>query len=260
MSQMAIKAENIWKEYQIRHHFDAQASSLKEILNSPLKRMINNIKGISSHNINEPFWALQNISFEIEHGESVGIIGRNGAGKSTLLKILSRITRPTRGQLTLFEKVNSLLEIGTGFNAELSGRDNIYLNGSFLGMKQKEIKNQFDEIVAFSEIEQFIDTPVKYYSSGMYLRLAFSVAVHLTPELLLLDEVLAVGDASFRQKSMEKMKELLHSGATIIFVSHSDAAIEEICNRVIYLDHGKILSDGPTSQVLGLYQKSINLE
>jgi lipopolysaccharide transport system ATP-binding protein len=258
MTRLAIKSENIWKEYHIRHHFDGQSSSLKELLNSPfnrLKRKFNAPK--QQRDIEESFWALKEVSFEVEHGESVGLIGRNGAGKSTLLKILSRITRPSRGKITLYEHVNSLLEIGTGFNSELSGRDNIFLNGSFLGMKQTEIRDKFDEIVAFSEIEQFIDSPVKYYSSGMYVRLAFSVAVHLTPELLLLDEVLAVGDAGFKQKSTAKMKELLGSGATIILVSHNEASIREICQRVIFLEHGCIVMDGPTEQVVDTYMSSI---
>lgn len=255
MTRLAVKADDIWKEYRIRHTFEAPGSSLKEVLNGPVNWLTNRFKKTSSHEKSEIFWALNAVSFEIEHGESVGLIGRNGAGKSTLLKILSRITRPSRGKLVLFERVSSLLEIGTGFNSELSGRDNVYLNGSFLGMKYQEIKNRFDEIVAFSEIEQFIDTPVKYYSSGMYVRLAFSVAVHLTPELLLLDEVLAVGDAGFQQKSKEKMKDLLRSGATIIFVSHNAAAIKEICQRAIWLDHGAVQMDGPAAKVVDEYGK-----
>ena len=188
----------------------------------------------------------------------IGLIGRNGAGKSTLLKILSRITRPSKGRITLYERVNSLLEVGTGFNTELSGRDNIFLNGSFLGMKMVEIKQKFDEIVAFSEIEQFIDTPVKYYSSGMFVRLAFSVAVHLTPETLLLDEILSVGDAGFQQKSMKKMRELLSSGATIVLVSHSDQAIRNICQRAIWLEKGTIQMDGPSEAVVEQYLQFVN--
>jgi lipopolysaccharide transport system ATP-binding protein len=257
MSRLAIKAENVWKEYRIRHHFEGSTSSLKEVLNSPLNRIIQKVKRTGPHEENEAFWALKDVSFEITHGESVGLIGRNGAGKSTLLKILSRITRPSRGKLVLYERVNSLLEIGTGFNSELSGRDNVYLNGSFLGMKNQEIKVKYDEIVAFSEIEQFIDTPVKYYSSGMYVRLAFSVAVHLTPELLLLDEVLAVGDAGFQQKSMEKMRELLGSGATIIFVSHNQDAIKKICKRAIWLQNGKMVEDGESAPVVDHYMQSM---
>jgi lipopolysaccharide transport system ATP-binding protein len=257
MPRLAIKSENVWKKYRIRHHFEGSASSLKELLNTPINRIIHRVNGTSSHDESEIFWALKDVSFEIEHGESVGLIGRNGAGKTTLLKILSRITRPSRGKLVIYERVNSLLEIGTGFNTELSGRDNVYLNGSFLGMKQQEIRNRFDEIVAFSEIEQFIDTPVKYYSSGMYVRLAFSVAAHLTPELLLLDEVLAVGDAGFQQKSRDKMKVLLSSGGTIILVSHNSLAIKEICQRAIWLDHGLIQMDGQAAYVVDEYSKSL---
>lgn len=257
MTRLAIKSENIWKEYQIRHHFGGQAVSLKELLNNPFNRLTHKFRHSGEYDKVEPFWALKDVSFEIEHGESVGLIGRNGAGKSTLLKILSRITRPSRGKIMLYERVNSLLEIGTGFNPELSGRENIYLNGSFLGMKHNEIRQKFDEIVAFSEIEQFIDSPVKYYSSGMYVRLAFSVAVHLTPELLLLDEVLAVGDAGFRQKSTAKMKELLGSGATILLVSHSDVSIKEICRRAILLEHGSIVMDGSAEQVINSYMNSV---
>lgn len=257
MSRLAINADNIWKEYRIRHHFEGPTISLKEILNRPINRIFHRLNGSGSHDESETFWALREISFQVEHGESVGLIGRNGAGKSTLLKILSRITRPSRGKLVLYERINSLLEIGTGFNTELSGRDNVYLNGSFLGMKNQEIKSKFDEIVAFSEIEQFIDTPVKYYSSGMYVRLAFSVAVHLTPELLLLDEVLAVGDAGFQQKSMEKMRELLGSGGTIIFVSHNQDAIKKICKRVIWLENGKMLADGESIPVVKQYMESL---
>lgn len=256
MTKLAIKAENISKEYKIRHHFEGTTSSLKEIINSPVRRLF--AKNNSPYEKREIFWALKDVSFEINHGESVGLIGRNGAGKSTLLKILSRITRPSHGKITIYERVNSLLEIGTGFSAELSGRENVFLNGSFLGMSQQEIRSKFDEIVAFSEIEQFIDTPVKYYSSGMYLRLAFSVAVHLTPELLLLDEVLAVGDAGFQQKSQTKMKELLGSGATIILVSHNDRAIQDICDRCIWLDKGQIQEDGPTTNVLANYENFID--
>lgn len=258
MSRLAIKAEDVCKEYFIHHNLEDRTSSLKELLNAPFRKLSSRANHHQPFPSTEPFYALKGVSFEIEHGESVGLIGRNGAGKSTLLKILSRITRPTRGQITLYEHVNSLLEVGTGFNSELTGRDNIYLNGSFLGMKTPEIRKKFDEIVAFSEIEQFIDTPVKYYSSGMFVRLAFSVAVHLTPETLLLDEVLSVGDAGFRQKSLAKMKELLNSGATIVLVSHSEAQIREICQRAIWLDKGEVMEDGPSSKVVVSYAQFIN--
>lgn len=256
MSRFALKVENVWKEYRIHHPFEGSSSSLKELLNGPLHRLSRHKDGRLQRE-SEVFWALRDVSFEIQHGESVGLIGRNGAGKSTLLKLISRITRPSRGRILIYERVNSLLEIGTGFNGELSGRENIYLNGSFLGMTSNEIKSKFDEIVAFSEIENFIDTPVKYYSSGMYVRLAFSVAAHLTPELLLLDEVLAVGDAGFQKKSQEKMKELIRSGATIIFVSHNSAAVKEICGRAIWLEHGSIKIDGKAGSVVDEYSKSM---
>lgn len=258
MSQLAIKAENIWKEYRIRHTLDRESGSFKAFLNTPFNWLSGRNKKFSHLEKSEQFVALKNVSFEIEYGESVGLIGRNGAGKSTLLKILSRITRPSKGRITLYHQVNALLEVGTGFNVELSGRENIYLNGSFLGMKISEIKQKFDEIVAFSEIEQFIDTPVKYYSSGMFVRLAFSVAAHLTPEILLLDEVLSVGDAGFQHKSQAKMKELLGSGATIILVSHNDQAVRDICKRAIWLDKGAIQMDGPASDVVHQYIRYVN--
>jgi len=258
MTQLAIKAENVWKEYHIRHNLEGPTSSLKEILNAPFAMLMGHSTKAPKPLRTEAFNALQDVSFEIDHGEAVGLIGRNGAGKSTLLKILSRITRPSKGKITLYERVNSLLEVGTGFNTELSGRDNIYLNGSYLGMSTQEIKQKFDNIVGFSEIEQFIDTPVKYYSSGMFVRLAFSVAAHMTPEALLLDEVLAVGDAGFLQKSMMKMKELLGSGATIVLVSHNETSIREICKRVIWLDKGMIQMDGSVSNVFQKYNQFLN--
>jgi lipopolysaccharide transport system ATP-binding protein len=258
MSHLAIRAEHVWKEYQIRHTLEDSQSSFKAVLNAPFNWAMRGTKKYTHFQKSEAFFALRDISFDIDYGESVGLIGRNGAGKSTLLKVLSRITRPSKGKITIYHRVNSLLEIGTGFNPELSGKENIYLNGSFLGMKTSEIRKKFDEIVAFSEIEQFIDTPVKYYSSGMFVRLAFSVAVHLTPEILLLDEVLAVGDAEFLQKSFGKMKELLRSGATIIFVSHSDAAIKEICSRAIWISHGEIKMDSRANTVVDTYMKSLS--
>jgi len=260
MSRVAISAENVWKEYRIRHNLEGAQSSFKAFLNTPFNWLTGQSEKYAHLQKSEQFFALRDVSFDVEHGESVGLIGRNGAGKSTLLKILSRITRPSRGKTTMYEHVNSLLEIGTGFNAELSGRENIYLNGSFLGMNIPEINRKFDEIVAFSEIEQFIDTPVKYYSSGMFVRLAFSVAVHLTPEILILDEVLAVGDSGFQHKSREKMKELLGSGATIILVSHNEQAIREICKRAIWLDKGAIQMDGASSSVVEKYVEFVDKE
>jgi lipopolysaccharide transport system ATP-binding protein len=254
MSQISVKVENVWKEYQLRHELEGPQGSFKALLNTPFRRLTRRGKGKDGFQKTEKFFALKNITFEINHGESIGLIGRNGAGKSTLLKILSRITRPSRGKVTLYERVNSLLEVGTGFHGELSGRDNVYLNGSFLGMKTEEIQRKFDEIVAFSEIEQFIDTPVKYYSSGMFVRLAFSVAVHLTPEILVVDEALSVGDAGFQHKSLAKMKELLSSGATIILVSHNDEAIRDICSRAIWLDKGLVRMDADSSEVISRYR------
>ena len=258
MSQAAIKAENVWKEYRIRHNMEGPSGSLKALLNEPFNWLTGHNKKPEQLAQSEQFIALRDVSFEIEYGESVGLIGRNGAGKSTLLKILSRITRPSRGKVTLYHHVNALLEVGTGFNVELSGRENVFLNGSFLGMKTSEIRQKFDEIVAFSEVEQFIDTPVKYYSTGMFVRLAFSVAVHLTPEILILDEVLSVGDAGFQHKSQTKMKELLGSGATIILVSHNAQAIQDICARVIWLDKGAIRMDGAAANVVAEYGKFVN--
>lgn len=257
MSQLAVCVEHVSKEYRIRHTLEGPQGSFKAVLNAPFNWLLRRKSLPQGFKLSEEFFALRDVSFEVIQGESLGLIGRNGAGKSTLLKILSRITRPSQGRITLYEHVNSLLEVGTGFNVELSGRDNIYLNGSFLGMKVSEIRRKFDEIVAFSEVEQFIDTPVKYYSSGMFVRLAFSVAVHLTPEILLLDEVLAVGDAGFQHKSMTKMRELLGSGATIIFVSHNAQAVRDICRRVIWLDKGAIRLDGPSADVLEQYQHTL---
>jgi lipopolysaccharide transport system ATP-binding protein len=255
MSQIVIKVENVWKEYHIRHNFEGPQISFKAFLNAPFNRLVKRHEKNPHFQKSETFFALKDVSFEVGLGESIGLIGRNGSGKSTLLKMLSRITRPSKGRITLYRHVSSLLEIGTGFNTDLSGRENVYLNGSFLGMKTSEIRQKFDEIVAFSEVEQFIDTPVKYYSTGMFVRLAFSVAVHLTPEILLLDEVLSVGDAGFQHKSMAKMKELLGSGATIILVSHSAQAIREICTRAIWLEKGMIQEDGPAASVAENYGK-----
>lgn len=201
----------------------------------------------------EPFWALDDINFAINPGEAVGIIGRNGAGKSTLLKILSRITSPTKGELRLRGRIAALLEVGTGFHPELTGRENIYLNGAIMGMQRAEIRRQFDEIVAFADIERFLDTPVKRYSSGMYVRLAFAVAAHLRPEILVVDEVLAVGDAAFQRKCLGKMQDVASGGRTVLFVSHNMAAITRLCSRVILLKDGKIALDGRVDKVVGEY-------
>ncbi len=200
------------------------------------------------------FWALQDVSFEVNHGEVIGIIGRNGAGKSTLLKILSRITEPTRGRAVLHGRVGALLEVGTGFHPELTGRENIYLNGAILGMRRREIERKFDEIVAFADIEKFIDTPAKHYSSGMYMRLAFAVAAHLEPEILIVDEVLAVGDAEFQKKCLGKMGEVAREGRTVILVSHQMNQIRKLCNRCLWLDGGKVRGFGGTQSTVGAYE------
>jgi len=204
----------------------------------------------------EEFWALKGVSFDINEGDKVGIIGRNGAGKSTALKILSRITEPTKGRVSIKGRVASLLEVGTGFHPELTGRENIFLNGAILGMTNREIKSKFDEIVAFAEVERFLDTPVKRYSSGMYVRLAFAVAAHLEPEILLVDEVLAVGDIQFQKKCLGKMEKVASEGRTVIFVSHNMEAIQRLCNRVILLGDGKVLQDGPTADVINRYMQT----
>jgi lipopolysaccharide transport system ATP-binding protein len=201
----------------------------------------------------DELWALKDVSFEVSDGETLGIIGRNGAGKSTLLKVLSRITRPTAGRAEICGRVASLLEVGTGFHHELTGRENIYLNGSILGMRRSEIEKKFDEIVAFSEVEKFIDTPVKHYSSGMYMRLAFSVAAHLEPEILIVDEVLSVGDLSFQQKCLGKMEEVGRSGRTVLFVSHSLGSLARICKRGILLHNGKLIFDGDIDETIDEY-------
>ncbi len=206
------------------------------------------------------FWALRDLSFTIEAGEIVGLIGQNGAGKSTLLKVLSRITEPTRGEAIIRGRAASLLEVGTGFHPDLSGRENIFLNGAMLGMRTKEIRAKFDEIVAFSEVEDFIDTPVKRYSSGMYVRLAFAVAAHLEPEILLVDEVLAVGDASFQKKCLGKMGDVARQGRTVLFVSHNMASIIALCQRAIHLDAGTLVADGPTREIVRSYLESTSSE
>jgi lipopolysaccharide transport system ATP-binding protein len=203
----------------------------------------------------EDFWALEGVSFEVEPGEVVGLIGRNGAGKSTLLKILSRITKPTIGRAELHGRVGSLLEVGTGFHPELTGRENIYLNGAILGMSRREIARKFDEIVAFADVERFLETPVKRYSSGMYVRLAFAVAAHLEPEILVVDEVLAVGDMGFQRKCLGRIQEAGQSGCTVLFVSHNMAAVESLCTRAILLDEGRILGDGEVSDLIHEYRR-----
>jgi lipopolysaccharide transport system ATP-binding protein len=229
-------------------------------LRDVLSEKLNGLFSKKNHDTSdtELFWALKNISFDVKDGERIGIIGRNGAGKSTLLKILSRITEPTTGKVSIKGRVASLLEVGTGFHPELSGRENIFLNGAILGMSRSEIKNKFDEIVAFAEVEKFLDTPVKRYSSGMYVRLAFAVAAHLEPEILIVDEVLAVGDAQFQRKCLGKMQDVSKNGRTILFVSHNMAAVQNLCNKCIYLKEGLIVKEGDSAEVISTYLQSAN--
>lgn len=257
MSNSIIEVKNLGKKYVINHHrggYIALRDILTNIIKNPfafLKKKAREIAGIDTK---EDFWALKNVSFNIEPGEVVGIIGRNGAGKSTLLKILTGITPPTTGEIKMRGKVASLLEVGTGFHPELTGRENIFLNGAILGMTKKEIIKKFDEIVAFAGIEKFLDTPVKYYSSGMYVRLAFSVAAHMEPDILLVDEVLAVGDAEFQKKCLGKMEEVTKkSGRTILFVSHNMAAIQSLCKKCVLLEKGSIKKIGDTEEVINQY-------
>lgn len=250
-----VRVEGLSKQYRIGTREAAYATlreSLMEVFRSPFERLRPR-NGKVSH---QTIWALKDVCFEVEQGEALGIIGRNGAGKSTLLKVLSRITEPTTGRAELYGRVASLLEVGTGFHPELTGRENIYLNGAILGMKKAEIDRKFDEIVAFSELERFLDTPVKRYSSGMYMRLAFAVASHLEPEILVVDEVLAVGDAAFQKKCLGKMNAAATEGRTVLFVSHNMVAIQTLCRRVICLDEGKIVGNGPPEAVVSAYLAS----
>jgi len=248
-----IKVENLSKQYRIgarQASFPTLRDSIAETLRAPFDWLRRN----GNHEDNT-IWALKDVSFEVKPGEVVGVIGRNGAGKSTLLKILSRITEPTTGQVDLYGRVASLLEVGTGFHVELSGRENIYLNGAILGMKRSEIDRKFDEIVTFAESEKFIDTPVKHYSSGMYLRLAFAVAAHLEPEALIVDEVLAVGDTEFQKKCLGKMNDVASTGRTVLFVSHNMQAIAQLARRSIVMHKGQCVFDGGTSEAISTYNK-----
>lgn len=243
-----VRVEKVSKQYRIgaREAYGSLRESIVEAVRSPFKGLRRG-NGSLRH---ETIWALRDVSFVVEPGEVLGIIGRNGAGKSTLLKVLSRITEPTTGRAQLFGRVASLLEVGTGFHPELTGRENIYLNGAILGMRKTEIDRKFDEIVAFAELEKFLDTPVKRYSSGMYMRLAFAVASHLEPEILVVDEVLAVGDAAFQKKCLGKMGEVAREGRTVLFVSHNMTAVRSLCGRAICLDNGTIIQEGETGQVV----------
>jgi lipopolysaccharide transport system ATP-binding protein len=259
MSETVIQVENLSKKYLLRHSVDkANYKSLRETITYGVKSLGKKLLKPAVKEVYNPeredFWALKDISFEIKQGDRVGIIGRNGAGKSTLLKVLSRITEPSTGTISIKGRVASLLEVGTGFHAELTGRENIYLNGAILGMSKAEIKNKFDEIIAFAEVEKFLDTPVKRYSSGMYVRLAFAVAAHLEPEILIVDEVLAVGDAQFQKKCLGKMSEVSDkSGRTVFFVSHNMTAVQSLCDRVIWLNSGSLIKDGNPQTVISSY-------
>jgi lipopolysaccharide transport system ATP-binding protein len=257
MSDIAIRSDGLSKRYRIGSFKNTKnlREAVKDVFKAPLRPAMNLFRGRAKA-VSKPIetiWALSDVSFEIKKGDVVGIIGSNGSGKSTLLKIISRITEPTAGSVEIGGRVGSLLEVGTGFHQELTGRENIYLNGAILGMKKEEIKRQFDEIVDFSEVEKFIDTPVKHYSSGMYLRLAFAVAAHLKPEVLLVDEVLAVGDADFQKKCLGKMDAVSKEGRTILFVSHNMAAIANLCSKAILLHQGKLLMEGETRDVIDEY-------
>jgi lipopolysaccharide transport system ATP-binding protein len=261
MSQPAITVKNLGKSYRLGKY--NKSDSFRDALVAMAKAPLNRIKNLGEHksDSSDAFWALQNVSFDVQPGEVIGIIGRNGAGKSTLLKILSRITEPTVGEIELRGRVSSLLEVGTGFHPELSGRENIFLNGSIMGMKRAEIKAKFDEIVAFSEVEKFLDTPVKRYSSGMYVRLAFAVAAHLEPEILIVDEVLAVGDALFQSKCLGKMKEISQGGdRSVLFVSHNIQAIQNLCNKVVLIERGKMKFCGDIDKGIDLYLDSLSAE
>ncbi len=259
MSDIAIQVKNLGKKYRIQHQTPDRHSTLRDVIANSVSARLRGLRKLGKlkngpREESEDFWALRDVSFEVQRGEVLGIIGRNGAGKSTLLKILSRITEPTEGQIEIEGRVASLLEVGTGFHPELTGRENIFLNGAILGMSRKEIRGKFDEIVAFAEVQQFLDTPVKRYSSGMYVRLAFAVAAHLDPEILIVDEVLAVGDAEFQQKCLGKMDSVAKTqGRTVLFVSHNMPAIRQLCARALMLDAGHVHADGLPTDVVGEY-------
>jgi lipopolysaccharide transport system ATP-binding protein len=261
MSDVVVRLERLSKQYRLGMKGE-EYTTLRDMLANACMKVFRRASRRSWEQdrqttpLGDTLWALKEVSCEITRGEVVGLIGRNGAGKSTLLKLLARITEPTSGFAEIHGRLSSLLEIGTGFHAELTGRENIYLNGSIIGMKRAEITRKFDEIVAFAEIERFLDTPVKHYSSGMYLRLAFAVAAHLEPEILLVDEVLAVGDIRFQRKCLGKMQEVGRQGRTVLFVSHNMPAVTRLCERTILLDEGRVLRDGPSHEVVSAYLNS----
>lgn len=261
MNNIAIQVEGLSKKFHIGKKLKRHKTfrdTLADAFTAPIRRAAKLLRGepAGAAGLDETIWALKDISFEIKQGEAVGIIGRNGAGKSTLLKVLSRITEPTKGTVKIRGRISSLLEVGTGFHQELTGRENIFLNGAILGMKKLEIDKKFDEIVAFAEIEKFVDTPVKHYSSGMYLRLAFAVAAHLEPEVLIVDEVLAVGDYRFQKKCLNKMEDVGKKGRTVLFVSHNMPAVTRLCQRAILLDGGCLLKVGPSHEVVAAHMHS----
>ena len=252
----AIRVEGIGKRYQLgiaRSRHVTFRERIVEVAKGPFRRLQAVMEGRSTSSSTEHIWAVRDVSFEVAPGEVVGLVGRNGAGKTTLLKLLSRITEPSAGRAEVRGRIASLLEVGTGFHPELTGRENIFLNGAILGMRRREIERRFDDIVAFAEVERFIDTQVKHYSSGMYLRLAFAVAAHLEPEILLVDEVLAVGDAAFQKRCLGKMSEVTRSGRTVIFVSHNMEAVQRLCERGLWFDQGALVQDGPIDEVVRDY-------
>lgn len=260
MSNVAIRVEYLGKMYRIggpKEAYQTFRDAVSRVATAPLRRLRDLVRGQAASDLREEIWALKDASFEIKHGEVVGIIGRNGAGKSTLLKILSRITEPTKGHADIYGRVGALLEVGTGFHPELTGRENVYLNGAVLGMSRRDIERKFDEIVGFAGVEKFIDTPVKHYSSGMGLRLGFAVAAHLEPEILLIDEVLAVGDAQFQRMCLGKMSDVAQSGRTVLFVSHNMAAVASLCNRILWLDNGHVRMVGETTETIQMYLSSV---
>jgi len=263
MGETAIRVENLCKRYRIgqRQRYKTLRDALFGVMCAPFRGLRACLSGewasARSQESNNVIWALKDVSFDVKRGEVVGIIGRNGAGKSTLLKILSRITKPTKGFAEIHGRVGSLLEVGTGFHPELTGRENIYLNGAILGIKRQDIGRKFDEIIAFAEVERFIDTPIKHYSSGMYMRLAFAVAAHLEPEILLVDEVLAVGDVAFQKKCMGKMGDVAKEGRTVLLISHNMAAVEHLCQRGVVLHQGQIQYIGNKAEAIAHYLKSL---
>jgi lipopolysaccharide transport system ATP-binding protein len=261
MSEFAIRVENLGKKYVLRHEREKhQYKTLRDAIETRVKSVVRFRRNVAnpSNGACEEFWALKDVSFEVKKGEAVGIIGRNGAGKSTLLKLLSRITEPTKGRMELEGRVASLLEVGTGFHPELTGRENIFLNGAVLGMRHGEIKRKFDDIVGFAEIDRFLDTPVKRYSSGMYMRLAFAVAAHLEPDVLLVDEVLAVGDVAFQTKCLGKMDSVARQGRTVLFVSHQMGVMASLCERGVLFDRGEIVASGEIRRVIEEYLNRSN--